>query len=270
MALLLPSSLSGLGGIQIDSARNAIGGSIVPGVLTLGAMPLHAMWFLGGVKGYIKRRKAKRAQRLAAEIRIAIERELMQAAANQTTKMPTEKDIEVLLSPTSQFIEPHSQTSVRVDADAGFAKKWSSYLPATPSLVATPLTPPETPLLTPSSSMAQAGLGTGYFFQHINDSLSNIPNLSQLHLPAALLNLRDSFGAKLPQDEEYATWIPGRKRQRIMQNSHKLGDGNDEDRHRFADALLARMPSMQSVRRRLTLKRKLSETETERELVEAR
>jgi hypothetical protein len=162
--------------------------------------------------------------------------------------------MEVLISPTSSSQNTlASPTFIPVDdGQPGYVKKWSFYLPGTPALVATTtITPPETPLLTPASSMAQ----TGYFFQHIN-SFPNLPSLSQLHLPTTLINLRDSFGVKSTEHEDdvAAGWLPGKGRDPEIV-------GEDEDRHRFANAMLARIPSMQSVRRRLTLKRKLSEAD---------
>lgn len=37
------------------------GGSIIPSVMLAGVFPLHAIWFKGCVKGFIKRRKENRA-----------------------------------------------------------------------------------------------------------------------------------------------------------------------------------------------------------------
>jgi hypothetical protein len=37
------------------------GGSILPSVMLAGVFPLHALWFKGCVKGFIKRRKENRA-----------------------------------------------------------------------------------------------------------------------------------------------------------------------------------------------------------------
>jgi hypothetical protein len=231
----------------IDSALEAVGRSWVPAVLIASALPLHVMWFHGGVVGYLRRRRSKKPTSETETVTQSPFASSAQAEP-QVLKDAAHNDIEILASP--------------VAADAS---KWDALAPPTPCLGAAPLTPPETPLMTPATSLGLSGAGSGYFFQNVNSSLPKLPSLYQLQLPLGLPNLREyAFPTKSSQQDD-AGQGPEPKRRRVTRGRSHKGevDTGNPDRRRFASAVFARIPSMRSVRERLNLKRKLSEVEGE-------
>jgi hypothetical protein len=128
-------------------------GSWVPGMLMVAAFPMHGMWFLGGVKGYLRRRRAR-----------------TQAAETLTTSTPQESGIRSLVDDDATF-GVRSDTSAQSIEDTtnegvdDFTDSPASN--STESLAGS--SPRETPLLTPYYALAalgasdEQGAGRGYF-----------------------------------------------------------------------------------------------------------
>jgi hypothetical protein len=217
----------------------------MPAVLIASALPLHVMWFHGGVVGYLRRRTSRKP---ASDTKTETQSLFVSSAQTepQVLSDAAHNGIEILANP--------------VPANAS---KWDALAPPTPWLAAAPLTPPETPLMTPATSLGLSGAGSGYFFQNVNSSLPKLPSLYQLQLPLGLPNLREYAFPTKPSPQVDAGQGPEPKRRRVTRRRSNQGELDTEspDRLRFASAVFARIPSMRSVRERLNLKRKLSEVE---------
>jgi hypothetical protein len=127
---------------------NAIGktgrdvvGSWVPGLLMVAAFPMHGMWFWGGVKGYLRRRRAR-----------------AQAAETLTITTTEEPGIRSLVHDDGK-VGTWSDTSAQSMGDTtnegidGFTDSPASN--STESLAGS--SPRETPLLTPYYALAALG-----------------------------------------------------------------------------------------------------------------
>ncbi len=260
--LLPPSCLQVIGA---SSGLMAIGGSRSAGWLLLSAMPLHVSWFMGGVKGYLKRRSQRATQRSMSrptENSGMDEHVLIRdTARNKTYVSRQPKDEEVLLSPKPfDLRHPHGNAKLGLVDDKATLSSWSASKPdgmpplarssTSPSPAETPIA---TPMLTPASSLAQI---SGGYFAKLNISLPlpdiHMPALADLHVvPLNLPSLKFGSGAELdPQMRGVGmpSIQPG-----IWQDP---GKEDSDDRGRFGRSVLARMPTMDSMRKRVSSKRK--------------
>lgn len=128
-------------------------GSSVPGGLLVMAFPMHAMWFLGGVKGYLRRRRA-RAQAAETSAATTSEGPGMRSLADSPGKFADRSDT---------FVRSTGDTTN--EEIGGLTDSPASYY--TESLAGS--SPRETPLLTPYHALATLAGGDeqsavrGYF-----------------------------------------------------------------------------------------------------------
>jgi hypothetical protein len=128
-------------------------GSWVPGLLMVAAFPMHGMWFLGGVKGYLRRRRA-RAQAAETLAATTMQEPRMRSLVVDDGKVRTRSDT------FAQSLGDTTNEGVDDFTDSPASNSTESLAGSSPR---------ETPLLTPYYALAalggsdEQGAGRGYF-----------------------------------------------------------------------------------------------------------
>lgn len=122
----------------------AVGGSFIPAILFAVAFPMHLMWFIGSIKGFIRRAKARKEATLAT---------VLPAVSEEEEK----RSVEVVVNPRDQIIEiDGSDPSLTRKAHGAWtgteAANVKLYPPSTHTLPSTPVrhSPPRLITLSPS------------------------------------------------------------------------------------------------------------------------
>lgn len=178
-----------IGASALPLNRQLMGGSWVPLVLLVLAMPMHVLWFYSGLKGYLKRRERKKAAaRQQVQQREAAEK--VDAAAMSSGELAADDDDAATLASTSRTPDliPSSPP----------------HLPALTATSSTPSTPGLTPLLTPHTLLT----GPNGLLAGVRDAFP-FPDQDQVRegwqrLKAGVGNTRDEYAERMRRTRAWA------------------------------------------------------------------
>lgn len=182
-----------IGASVLPSNRELMGGSWVPLVLLVMAMPMHVLWFVGGLRGYLKRRQRKR----------------IAAATKQQVQAPAPQHIVTMTSISTSITHESSGDD---DDDIGLTRT-PELVPSSPppqgpltaDEFSTPSTPGGlTPLLTPQTLLT----GPNGLLAGVRDAFP-FPDQDQvregwMRLKAGVGSTRDEYAERVRRTRVWA------------------------------------------------------------------